>query len=100
MTNEELKAFIDAYVRNSAIEAFRDLRLNTVLNALLTGGVTDSFETYADFKEAIEENKAERNYYMRAFVKRSPAGNDRIFEYIPARNAIFWTASQEYEPLK
>ena len=31
----ELKQFINAYIRNSAIEGFQNLRLNTILNESL-----------------------------------------------------------------
>lgn len=100
MTPAELDAFIDAYIRNSAITAFTDLRLNTILHALVTGGITDSFDTYDLFKAAIAANKvAGEDYFMRAFVKSSREGQDNIFEYIPSQNFIMWTASQKYEQL-
>ena len=100
MTNEELQIFINTWVRNSAVDAFTNLRLNTVLLQLVTGGITDTFDTYDDMKARIASNKADdRDWYMRAVVLTSPVGDNRIFEYLPALNQIFWTASQKYEQL-
>lgn len=53
MTNAELISFINQWVRNSAIDAFNDTRLNTVLLALVNGALTNNYATYEDFAAAI-----------------------------------------------
>lgn len=53
MTNAELISFINQWVRNSAIDAFNDTRLNTVLLALVNGALTNNYATYEDFAAAV-----------------------------------------------
>lgn len=53
MTNTELIAFINRWVRNSAIDAFTNERLNTVLQALINGALTNNYATYEDFAAAV-----------------------------------------------
>jgi len=91
---------INQYVRNSAIDPFQNLRLNSILLRMVTSGITDTFNTYDDLKTTIAQNKADgKDLFMRAFVKDSSYGPNRIFEYIPSENIIMWTASQPVEVL-
>lgn len=56
MTPEEQKQYINTWVRNSAVDAFTNLRLNTILLALLASGVPGKYATSADFDAAIAAN--------------------------------------------
>jgi len=98
MTKEELISFINTYVRNSAIDAFTNDRLNTILLGLAIGGVTDHFDTYAEFKTAIATGRtAGQDWYIKALIVNDErtGGKNFIYEYFPAPvNAINWTASQ------
>lgn len=53
MTNAELISFINTWIRNGAVDAFTNLRLNTVLLAIVNGGMTNTYATYEDFQAAV-----------------------------------------------
>lgn len=96
MTREELISKITAYVRNSAIDSFTDLRLQSILLAIVGGGVSAVYETSADFDVAIAANPDE---YQKAYLVKGYEGDrDVIYEYFPAvlsngDGAIMWTAA-------
>lgn len=96
MTPTESKAFINQWVRNSAVDAFTNLRLNTILLQLVTGGITDTFDNLAAFRQAILDNRAaNQDWYMRARVLDTRF----IYEYFPDTGTINWTASQQIETI-
>lgn len=96
MTPDELESFANTWIRNSANDAFTNLRLNTVILNLIRSGVTDTFDNYASFRTAILNNRvAGHDWFMRARV------NDTgyIYEYFPDTRSINWTASQFNEKI-
>lgn len=96
MTQEQLISFIDTYIRNSAYEAFTNLRLNTALRSLATGGITNTYETYAEFESAILANREKgEDWYIRARINSTSF----IYEYFPDTKEINWTASQKYKSI-
>lgn len=56
MTKEELIQQIEAYVRNSAVDSYTNLRLQSILLALTKGSIVSTMETSAEFDEAIADN--------------------------------------------
>lgn len=56
MTREEIIAKINSKVRNSAIDAFTDLQLNTILLAITKGSVVASVEEGTEFQQMIIDN--------------------------------------------
>ena len=100
MTPTESKAFINQWIRNSAVDAFTNSRLNTILLQLVTGGITDTFDNLAAFRQAILDNRAaNQDWYMRARMDDT----DDIYEYWPPRGEypgrINQTASQLEETI-
>lgn len=97
MTNTELDTFIDRWISNSAVGAFTNRRLNTVLKQLVTGGVTDTFDSIADFRQAITDRRAAgTDWFMRARMRDTSF----IYEYFPpeevgGQGVVNWTASQK-----
>lgn len=55
MTPTELNAFIERYM-GSAVDAFTNARMKTVLLSLLSAGVTNAYATSEDFQAAIIAN--------------------------------------------
>lgn len=95
MTPAELDAFIDRWM-NSAIDAFTNRRIITVLKNLSTSGITDTFATYDQFEERILANRAAgRDWYIRARVNAT----GYIYEYFPDTQEINWTASQKIKTI-
>jgi hypothetical protein len=94
MTPTELEAFINRYF-GSAVDAFTNVRMKTVLLSLTVSGVTDQFTTYAAFEAKILANRAAgQDWYMRALDKSTSF----IYEYFPfgdGTGQINWTASQK-----
>lgn len=94
MTTDETIAFINRYF-GSAVDAFTNARMKTVLLSLAVSGVTDQFTTYADFEAQILANRlAGNDWYMRALDKSTSF----IYEYFPygdGTGQINWTASQK-----
>ncbi|WP_276483550.1 hypothetical protein [Paraflavitalea pollutisoli] len=57
MTQQEAIQITQQYIRNSAVDAFTNVRLNSVLLFLLAGGgVAPEFATGEDFQTAITDN--------------------------------------------
>lgn len=95
MTNDELNTFINRYF-GSAVDAFTNARMKTVLLRMVTGGITDSFDNYAAFRAAILANRVEGNdWYMRARMRDT----SYIYEYFPDTGTINWTASQQTDTI-
>lgn len=93
----ELIAYIDEYVRNSAIDSFQNLRMNTILKQLVFTGYTDtSYANLNELKTAWRADKAAGiNMYRRAKVQDT----GYIYEYDPKDGYINWTASYRSEKL-
>lgn len=56
MNKEQVISSIESYVRNSAIDAFTNLRLNSIQLTLANGGVLAVFDTGEQFQQAVVDN--------------------------------------------
>jgi hypothetical protein len=96
MTPTEQEAFINRYF-GSAVDAFTNARMKTVLLSLTASGLTDTFASYSDFEAQILISREEgRDWYMRV----RDAATGYIYEYFPngdGTGIINWTASQFYK---
>lgn len=52
MTRAEAQYILDTYIRNSAVDAFTNLRLNSVLNLLMNGSISVLYSTFTEFEAA------------------------------------------------
>lgn len=82
MTKEQLITNINRYVRNSAVDSYTDLRLNSILLAIVGGGVSGYYATFEEFQAAYEASPDEA---LTAFVSDVSAYgfNDVDLKYIP-----------------
>ena len=65
MTKEQAIAIINTRVKNSAVDAFTNASLNSVLLYLVSGGITTAYNTVEEFQAAIA---ATPDTIMMAFI--------------------------------
>lgn len=84
MTNDEQIAFINQYF-GSAVDAFTNARMKTILLALSSGSIVASFATGAEFEQAITDSP---DMALLAYVADDPVytgGADVVLWRIPGR---------------
>lgn len=82
MTNEELIAFIEANIRNSAVDAFYGNKLQTVLLNMAKGSSAATLATYTDFETLYTAFPTQQ--FVAIVTEDDKYGNDGVeYKYIP-----------------
>lgn len=82
MTQDELIVFIDKWIRNSAVDAFTNMRLNTILKQLTTGSGVVVFDSYESFETLYTTFPDQQ--FVAIVTLDEKYGNDGVeYKYIP-----------------